>query len=230
MTQLKCSGEDSVRLEALSKRCPWWVLTNVKKCPEAEAPLLRYLETLHSSSRCKSRLVSYCCRCLCLHIIDRQQISSSILITMNGYSTMTQKRWPIWVLVMLRFLTLPTYTDKVPENETEVSFFNKLLYEQFKLNPEVSFDCIHNLSLIDSRSRLVGIPETWLEKCSPFINCKRHQCSNRSQQTLVLNVHCITGWHIGREARLPYTLHPWDRLASRGLLSVRLSPQDRPPP
>lgn len=79
---------------------------------------------------------------------------------MNGYSTMTQKRWPIWVLVMLRFLTLPTYTDKVPENETEVSFFNKLLYEQFKLNPEVSFDCIHNLSLIDSRSRLVGIPET----------------------------------------------------------------------
>ena len=73
---------------------------------------------------------------------------------------MIRKRWPIWALVAPRFSISGTYTDKVSENETEFSFFDKALYEQFKLNPEVSLDSIHRRSLIDGKSRLVGIPET----------------------------------------------------------------------
>ena len=71
---------------------------------------------------------------------------------------MTQKHWPIWVLVMLRFLVLWPYTNQVAENETEVSFFDKVLYEKFKLNPEVSLDSVRR-PLIDTKSRPVGIPE-----------------------------------------------------------------------
>ena len=45
------------------------------------------------------------------------------------------------------------------ENETEVSFFNRQLYEQFKLNPQVSYiNLLHESNPM--YCRLVGIERT----------------------------------------------------------------------
>jgi hypothetical protein len=55
---------------------------------------------------------------------------------MIGYSMTIQNHWQILVLVSSTGLTRPC-TDGVAENETEVSIFNRELYDTFKANPEV---------------------------------------------------------------------------------------------
>lgn len=53
---------------------------------------------------------------------------------------MTPVFWPIWDSVRsLSFLPVDSSQQlRFLENETEVSFFNRQAYDQFKLNPQVS--------------------------------------------------------------------------------------------
>ena len=56
---------------------------------------------------------------------------------MTGFSTMTVEFWPILGLVGLTEVFEKSCAHSKSENETEVSFFNRELYEQFKHNPTV---------------------------------------------------------------------------------------------
>lgn len=62
---------------------------------------------------------------------------------MNGYSTMIQKYSRIPALVCALSLDRRLAIDIVAENEIEVSFFNRQLYEEFKKNPEVRTICAY---------------------------------------------------------------------------------------
>lgn len=46
--------------------------------------------------------------------------------------------WPIWDLVHAPLRLWFKISRTTTENETEVSFFNRQAYEQFKMNPQVS--------------------------------------------------------------------------------------------
>src|SRR6266576_1460543 len=77
----------------------------------------------------------------CTDLVSRQLILSLISTTTSGsfLTTVNHCQSATWVRqsALGAFIPLRQIVPSITENETEVSFFNRDLYEHFKLNPQV---------------------------------------------------------------------------------------------